>query len=92
MQGSCKTAAVYACAARHQYRVIEINAASVRNGRQVLQRFTEATQSHHLSASMLGGEVATNQGTLNPAENDTTLILFEEIDVHWYVIFYLKEK
>jgi hypothetical protein len=63
-EGACKTSAVYACAARHLYNVIEINAGSARTGRQTLQLFSEATQSHNLSASRLGANEQQQSGAV----------------------------
>jgi DNA polymerase III delta prime subunit len=46
--GISKTAAVYACAHQLGYKVIEVNASSRRSGKQILQLFAEATQSHQM--------------------------------------------
>jgi hypothetical protein len=82
-EGSCKTSAAYACATRHLYNVIEINAGSARTGRQILQLFSEATQSHNLSATRLGASEqpgGANGHTVVDSDGHS-MILFEEIDV-----------
>jgi hypothetical protein len=89
--GSLKTAAAYACAARHQYNVLEVNAGSVRTGRLIMQMFGEATQSHHLSAARLGAAAFEQHGSSGGgggggssvvADSDGhSMVLFEEIDV-----------
>lgn len=66
--GALKSATAYACAARHQYNVLEVNPSAVRTGRLIMQMFGEATLSHNLSA--VDGDEA------------HSMILFEEIDVH----------
>jgi DNA polymerase III delta prime subunit len=81
-EGSCKTSAAYACAARHLYNVIEINAGSARTGRQTLQLFSEATQSHNLSASRLGANEQQSGAIVVDPDSGHSMILFEEIDVH----------
>jgi hypothetical protein len=88
--GSLKTAAAYACAARHQYNVLEVNAGSVRTGRLIMQMFGEATQSHHLSAARLGaaafeqhsssGGGGGGSGVVVDSDGHS-MVLFEEIDV-----------
>lgn len=80
-EGACKTSAVYACAARHLYNVIEINAGSARTGRQILQLFSEATQSHNLSASRLGANDGGGTAMAVDQDGGHSMILFEEIDV-----------
>jgi hypothetical protein len=82
-EGSCKTSAVYACAARHVYNVIEINAGAARTGRQILQLFSEATQSHNLSATRLGAseQMSGANGHVVVDSDGHSMILFEEIDV-----------
>ena len=46
--GVGKTAAVYACAAELNFKVIEVNATMLRSGKHLLSTFGEATQSHEL--------------------------------------------
>ncbi|XP_072043237.1 uncharacterized protein [Amphiura filiformis] len=57
--GAGKTAAVYACAQEHGFKVIEVNASSRRVGRQILADLGEATQSHHV-ATKAGSKTGIN--------------------------------
>ena len=94
--GIGKTSAVYALATQHGFKVLEVNASSVRGGRQVMSRLQEATQSHHvvksnsIKAADRGGSSSCNNNSLKDVlagKNDksnldkTALILFEDIDV-----------
>lgn len=49
--GVGKTASVYALAHEMGFKVLEVNASSTRNGRQVLANLREATQSHDVRNS-----------------------------------------
>ncbi|XP_042885312.1 ATPase family AAA domain-containing protein 5-like isoform X2 [Penaeus japonicus] len=49
--GIGKTSAVYALAAELGYKVLEVNASSRRQGRQVMTQLAEATQSHSVSSN-----------------------------------------
>ncbi|XP_067672445.1 ATPase family AAA domain-containing protein 5-like [Haliotis asinina] len=53
--GIGKTASVYALAQELGYKVIEVNAASSRNGKKILSKLQEATQSHQVATSKDGG-------------------------------------
>lgn len=66
--GVGKTATVYALAHEMGFKVLEVNASSPRNGRQVLANLREATQSHDVRKQQ-------QQKTLE------ALILFEDIDL-----------
>ncbi|XP_048248109.1 ATPase family AAA domain-containing protein 5-like isoform X2 [Haliotis rufescens] len=52
--GVGKTASVYALAQELGYKVIEVNAASSRNGKKILSKLQEATQSHQVATSKDG--------------------------------------
>ncbi|TRY69407.1 hypothetical protein TCAL_08890 [Tigriopus californicus] len=47
--GVGKTSCVYALARQLGFKVLEVNASSIRGGRQVVAQLQEATQSHHLT-------------------------------------------
>lgn len=47
--GVGKTSCVYALARQMGFKVLEVNASSIRGGRQVVAQLQEATQSHHLT-------------------------------------------
>ncbi|KAA0045241.1 putative P-loop containing nucleoside triphosphate hydrolases superfamily protein [Cucumis melo var. makuwa] len=58
--GSGKSAAVYACAEEHSFRVFEFSASAIRSGAVLKQMIGEALQSHQLKWS-----VKTSQGPRN---------------------------
>ncbi|KAI8500969.1 ATPase AAA domain-containing protein 5 [Branchiostoma belcheri] len=65
--GIGKTSAVYACAQELGYKVFEVNAASLRSGKQVLTQLREATQSHQVSKqAQTGGAASLFKTSLTP--------------------------
>ncbi len=93
LEGPCgvgKTASVYALAHEMGFKVLEVNASSSRNGRQVLANLREATQSHDVrkrDSSMMDALSAMQQKQSTPsasgasAASRSALILFEDIDL-----------
>ena len=84
--GVGKTATVYALAHEMGFKVMEVNASSARNGRQVLANLREATQSHDVrgGAGVGGGlmpQQNNSQNTKTKKQRQTALILFEDIDL-----------
>ena len=84
--GVGKTATVYALAHEMGFKVMEVNASSARNGRQVLANLREATQSHDVrgGAGVGGGlmpQQNNSQSTKTKKQRQTALILFEDIDL-----------
>lgn len=63
--GIGKTASIYACCQELGFSVIEINPSSSRSGSHIKELFSEAMQSHRMKQ----------------LDDDTSLILFEEIDI-----------
>ena len=91
--GVGKTASVYALAHEMGFKVLEVNASSSRNGRQVLTNLREATQSHDVRKrenNLLQKQQQPQQkhsrrqakenGGTNSVDR-TALILFEDIDL-----------
>ena len=81
--GVGKTASVYALAHEMGFKVLEVNASTSRNGRQVLANLREATQSHDVRKPQSKTET-TAAATLNTSNNKKAalaLILFEDIDL-----------
>jgi len=72
--GSGKTAAVFALAAELGFNVLEVNASSGRNGKAMLARLHEATQSQQVRREQ--GQVKEEGSSKKKA-----LILFEDIDL-----------
>ncbi|CAL4067761.1 unnamed protein product [Meganyctiphanes norvegica] len=68
--GVGKTAAVYALAQELGYKVLEVNASSLRKGAQVMKQLAEATQSH----SMSGGN--SSQGTQGTPVKNPLAVMF----------------
>ncbi|KAJ2082315.1 hypothetical protein H4R24_001691 [Coemansia sp. RSA 988] len=73
--GSCKTAAVYACASECGFEVREIHPGERRSGKDVLAVFEDVILSHTIGIPA-GATSATDQATVNQV-----LILIEHVDV-----------
>ncbi|PIA18727.1 P-loop containing nucleoside triphosphate hydrolase protein [Coemansia reversa NRRL 1564] len=73
--GSCKTAAVYACASECGFEVREIHPGERRSGKDVLAIFEDIISSHTIRTPA-GTTLATDQATVNQV-----LILIEHVDV-----------
>ncbi|KAL6043673.1 ATPase AAA domain-containing protein 5 [Balamuthia mandrillaris] len=69
---------VYACAQEHHYRILEVNSAIRTDGRKIIQLFSEATQSHHLSCAKT---VPSQEPQETSPSLEHSLVLFEEVDV-----------
>ena len=90
--GVGKTASVYALAHEMGFKVLEVNASSSRNGRQVLTNLREATQSHDVRKKAESHFLLQNKQQQKQSQKDggqkqpqqverTALILFEDIDL-----------
>ena len=85
--GVGKTASVYALAHEMGFKVLEVNASSSRNGRQVLTNLREATQSHDVRKrenNLLQKQQPQQKHSRRQAKENvdrTALILFEDIDL-----------
>ncbi|KAJ2808366.1 hypothetical protein H4S07_003429, partial [Coemansia furcata] len=73
--GSCKTAAVYACAEESGFEVHEIHPGQRRSGKDVLALLEDVISSHTITAQAGNPSLASN-GTVNQM-----LILIEQVDV-----------
>ncbi|KAJ2446337.1 hypothetical protein GGF42_005724 [Coemansia sp. RSA 2424] len=73
--GSCKTAAVYACAEESGYEVHEIHPGQRRSGKDVLALLEDVILSHTITAQAGNPSLASN-GTVNQM-----LILIEQVDI-----------
>ena len=78
--GVGKTSTVYALATQMGFKVLEVNASSLRGGRQVMSRLQEATQSHHVvknnSNSNNSGSTSTSskKGSSNSKSHNNVLM------------------
>ncbi len=91
--GVGKTCAVYALARQLGFKVLEVNASSLRGGKQVMAQLQEATQSHHVKKKTLAAgeglkgmlskkaDATTSTPNRSGDESINALILFEDIDV-----------
>ncbi|KAB7501984.1 ATPase family AAA domain-containing protein 5 [Armadillidium nasatum] len=87
--GIGKTAAVYALAQDLGYKVLEINASSSRQGKQLMSQLSEATQSHNVTTvsssqnSMFGYSDNCVADSIESTEKgkSVSLILIEDIDI-----------
>ncbi|KAJ1949576.1 hypothetical protein FBU59_001082, partial [Linderina macrospora] len=83
--GSCKTAAVYACAEDLGFQVHEIHPGQKRSGKDILSALEDLIQSHTISASSnlpyycQPGAVGTGSNTMSTESQ--MLILIEQVDV-----------
>ncbi|XP_047310768.1 uncharacterized protein LOC124914297 isoform X2 [Impatiens glandulifera] len=60
--GSGKSAAIYACAKEHQFRVLEVNTSDWRNGSLLLERFGEGVKNHSIQRYAIpNGEVSSSK-------------------------------
>lgn len=78
-KGIGKTAAVYAAAQDTGFRILEINPSSKRTGKDIMDLFKEASQSHQLEKWAFADN--SNSNSLLFDNNSDSVILFEEIDV-----------
>ncbi|KAJ1438308.1 hypothetical protein B484DRAFT_444711 [Ochromonadaceae sp. CCMP2298] len=84
--GSGKSSAVYDCARRLGYKVIEVNASQSRNGAAIKRMISEAAQSGHImdaaaASGASGAPEAASAGSAGSAGQERNLILFDEVDV-----------
>ncbi|KAJ1907382.1 hypothetical protein LPJ81_000794, partial [Coemansia sp. IMI 209127] len=75
LSGSCKTAAVYACAEECGFEVCEIHPGQRRSGKDVLDTLEDALRSHTIVAASKGAS-ATPENAANQM-----LILVEQVDI-----------
>jgi DNA polymerase III delta prime subunit len=86
--GVGKTSTVYALARQLGFKVLEVNASSLRGGRQVTAQLQEATQSHNVKSDkrealkeLLSSSSVAAASDSSSSRSKTALILFEDIDV-----------
>ncbi|KAJ1663243.1 hypothetical protein EV178_005184 [Coemansia sp. RSA 1646] len=73
--GSCKTAAVYACAEECNFEICEIHPGQRRSGKDILDALEDALLSHTIAATSKCGSVKPDNTT------NQMLILVEQIDI-----------
>ncbi|XP_045125844.1 ATPase family AAA domain-containing protein 5-like isoform X2 [Portunus trituberculatus] len=71
--GAGKTAAVYALASELGYKVLEVNASSRRQGRQVMSQLAEATQSHSVSNASASSQTSSAFSALFSTRTSNTV-------------------